>query len=385
MATDNRYDANIEEEMDDSGRLTKQSIIAGGIALAVSIISFVGQTVITREIQESFEQPFFILWVSHSFWIVLLPLHALYERITKRRNIRQLKSEVMEVNSRLILQRQDYRAVGAEGSQALANERPKWVMWQTCVLAVLLAGLLNTGAYLWYVSVGLTSMAKVTAIYNASCVFAYIFSVWLLREGVSAGRIAAVVVSMAGVGLMALGGHSDGSMGAGASTDEEKELESEILGDVTALASACGIGLYQVLYKKYAVPRGKRSLFHVDFMTSLLGLCTMFIFWIPIPLLHISKIERFHWPNGSQMALIGANALCGVAYNGGFMIALALTSPLFAAVGVMLTIPVMAAVDMMAQHRILAWNVLGGAAAVLAGFALLTLAELHAASRRPTR
>ncbi|KAJ2887923.1 hypothetical protein GGI21_006796 [Coemansia aciculifera] len=235
-------------------------------------------------------------------------------------------------------------------------------------LCVLLAGLLNSSAYLWYVAVAFTSMSKVTAIYNMSCFFAYVFSVLLLKERVQAIKCVAVGVSIVGVALMAL-------VDTGGGADVQAQRSAELLGDGLSLACACGIGLYQVLYKKYAVPSDFHSLFHVNFMTALLGACTLAVFWIPIPVLHVAGIERFRWPSAAQLGLIGANAAFGVAYNGGFMIALALTSPLFAAIGVMLTIPAMAAVDMVVQGQTLAWSVYAGGAAILAGFATLTFAE----------
>ncbi|KAJ2316191.1 hypothetical protein GGI00_007057, partial [Coemansia sp. RSA 2681] len=316
-------------------------------------------TVITRRVQESYVQPYFILWVSHSLWVVILPLHAAYERLKRRRRtLGELRLEALVGSAKLIVQRRQRAQQGAayealhagedDGARALALSRPGWVVLRAAGLAALLAALLNASAYLWYVAVGFASMSKVTAIYNTSCFFAYLFSVLLLRERVQAVKCAAVGVSIVGVALMALGDAradvatkmpGDRVSGAAAS-------RAELLGDALSLACACGIGLYQVLYKKHAVPAGFHSLFHVNFMTALLGACTLAVFWAPIPALHALRVERFRWPDAQQLALIAANAAFGVAYNAGFMIALALTSPLFAAIGVMLTIPAMAAVDM---------------------------------------
>ncbi|KAJ2740844.1 hypothetical protein GGI20_005579 [Coemansia sp. BCRC 34301] len=362
----------------------RHSMLLGGGSLVVCIVSFVAQTIITRQVQESYVQPYFILWVSHSLWIVILPLHAAYEGLKRRRRrtLSELKLEALVASAKLILQSGEYQPVLAgedDGSRALAVSRPGWVVLRMVGLAGLLAGLLNSSAYLWYVAVGFTSMSKVTAIYNMSCFFAYLFSVLLLKERVQVVKCVAVGVSIVGVGLMALADTSDGAL-----TDSAKILlrNTELLGDALSLACACGIGLYQVLYKKYAVPSSFHSLFHVNFMTALLGMCTLCVFWIPIPALHIMGIERFRWPDARQAGFIASNALFGVAYNGGFMIALALTSPLFAAIGVMLTIPAMAVVDMAIQGHALAWSVLAGGAAILTGFATLTYAEYRDSVRK---
>ncbi|KAJ1847139.1 hypothetical protein LPJ70_001694, partial [Coemansia sp. RSA 2708] len=389
----------------------RRAMVIGGLSLLVCIVSFVGQTAATRRVQETFEHPYLILWISHSFWIIMLPLHTAVEKLKRRpRTLAALRTEVLVASAALLVQRgqaadpRQYRAVqtadpdgarpaadpratadprpaghasgvdadgvrvratfkddedeesGAEpaagsieSARALAARRPWWVVVRVAALAAALVGLLNASAYLWYVAVALTSMSKVTAIYNTSCFFAYLFSVLLLGERVRLAKCAAVGVSIVGVVLMALAGPDAGATAATRS--------SELLGDALSLACACGIGLYQVLYKKYAVPRDFHSLYAVNFMTSLLGLSTLALCWLPVPALHAARIERFALPNRAQALLICANALAGVAFNAGFMIALALTSPLFAAVGVMLTIPVMAVVDMAMQGQLLAWNV----------------------------
>ncbi|KAJ2754910.1 hypothetical protein GGI19_002061 [Coemansia pectinata] len=387
----------------------RRSMVLGGAALVVCIFSFVAQTIITRSVQESYVQPYFILWVSHSFWVIILPLHTVYEKLKRRpRSLAALKLETLVASAKLIVQRRRshtgsrlessssfasdlYEPVNTteqddadmrcgattgdeDGSRALATSRPGWVVWRMIGLTAMLAGLLNSSAYLWYVAVGFTSMSKVTAIYNMSCFFAYLFSILLLKERVQVVKCVAVGISIVGVALMAL---FDTGADVQALTEAQRHARrnAELLGDLLSLACACGIGLYQVLYKKYAVPKDYHSLYHVNFMTALLGASTLLVFWMPIPALHVIGIERFRWPDGRQFAFIASNAMFGVAYNAGFMIALALTSPLFAAVGVMLTIPAMAAVDMVIQGHALAWSILAGAGAILAGFATLTYAE----------
>ncbi|KAJ2399030.1 hypothetical protein GGI10_006489, partial [Coemansia sp. RSA 2530] len=208
-------------------------MVLGGVALLVCIISFVAQTIITRRVQESYVQPYFILWVSHSFWIVILPLHTVYEKLKRRpRSLAALKQDALVASAKLIVQRRrshagarlesssslaanayepvntteaDGAATGDEdGSRALASSRPGWVICRMIGLTAMLAGLMNSSAYLWYVAVGFTSMSKVTAIYNMSCFFAYLFSILLLKERVQVVKCAAVGISIVGVALMAL-------------------------------------------------------------------------------------------------------------------------------------------------------------------------------------
>ncbi|KAJ2327811.1 hypothetical protein GGH92_009983, partial [Coemansia sp. RSA 2673] len=289
----------------------RRSMLLGGASLLVCIFSFVFQTVITRRVQESYVQPYFILWVSHSFWVIILPLHTAYEKLKRQpRSLAALKQETLVASAKLILQRKrsalvaehtpdqasfasdayqpvlsldpdDSRSRSAGGSDdhviddggltepsgnagdgrngkgeqgsalGLAASRPGWVLGRMAILAALLATLLNSSAYLWYVAVGFTSMSKVTAIYNTSCFFAYLFSVLMLKERVQVIKCIAVAVSIIGVVFMAL-------VDTGADVRELPEAQrlarrnTELFGDLLSLICACGIGLYQVVYKKYA-------------------------------------------------------------------------------------------------------------------------------------
>ncbi|KAJ2259664.1 hypothetical protein J3F81_006918, partial [Coemansia sp. RSA 371] len=266
------------EPVADAGRrpTARNAMLVGGLSLLVCIFSFVGQTTATRRVQESYQQPYLILWISHSFWIIMLPLHTLYEKLKRRpRSLGALRAETLVASAKLIVHRKrqsaetatsEYRPIqtvdpdasmqmqasgtalgsdgtrvrtafkdddeeggadtpdadayaeadvndasDADGARALARRRPWWIMGRMTLLAALLVGLLNASAYLWYVAVALTSMSKVTAIYNMSCFFAYLFSILLLGERVQIAKCAAVAVSIVGVVLMALVGSGSGA------------------------------------------------------------------------------------------------------------------------------------------------------------------------------
>ncbi|KAJ2670309.1 hypothetical protein GGH99_006262 [Coemansia sp. RSA 1285] len=440
---------------DNTQPSAKKSMVLGGVSIFVCIISFVFQTTITHRVQESYAQPFFILWISHSFWTVMLPLHTLYEKMKPNaKSLATLKQDALVAAAKVIVQRRripssseesvmasaaagsEYRRVlsmddgndnddedenetavytmAEQGDEApaanahsvfkvsdngedeqddsgsssdrdddakrgevwtLVRDHPVRVVVHAAVLATGLVGLLNASAYLWYVAVGLTSMSKVTAIYNMSCFFAYLFSVLLLKERVMVIKCVAVALSIVGVVFMTLINNGPDAQDAASQQEAAAAFNRELLGDLLSLTCSCGIGLYQVLYKKYAVPKNHHSLYYINFMTTLLGLGTFVVFWVPIPVLHVLRVEMFHWPNKEQLVLVLGNAFFGVAYNAGFMIALSVLSPLFAAIGVMLTIPVTAAVDMAVQGQVLAWNVFVGGGGILAGFVMLTFAE----------
>lgn len=134
---------------------------------------------------------------------------------------------------------------------------------------------------------------------------------------------------------------------------ESGEVKSPFFGNMlTLVASAC-YGLYQVLYNMYAVPpseaegdeRGawRRLSFSSDSvdetlaadegsegitlvgdivypppfglyanaLTTCMGMLTIFAFWIPLPILHMTAVEPFAWPSDLKTSL----AICGIGVS----------------------------------------------------------------------
>lgn len=90
----------------------------------------------------------------------------------------------------------------------------------------------------------------------------------------------------------------------------------------------------------------QHSLLHANLMTSMVGLTTLCLLWIPIPFLHWSGIEPFqlvHDPTVSCM-IIGI-ILTGVLFNAGFMILLGIWGPVVSSVGNLCTLVLIAVVD----------------------------------------
>ncbi|KAJ1980313.1 hypothetical protein H4R35_001166 [Dimargaris xerosporica] len=415
---------------------SRKNLILGCFALGACILSFTCQTMVSRYIQNyvDYEKPYFILWVAHSLLFLLLPLHMLLERFTmSRRSFSSQWNEIMVGGAKLMKQHghtlpsnalytdansyarmptAQYRPssvepAGSEGRplsldsvppsaipsrqrrtssrQLVAKSSYRVILWHMFKWCTWFALLLNFGSYFWYVAVSFTTMSKASAIYDTSCFFAYLFSILLLKDRIMASKILAVAISIAGVMLMILVNRRSSSEPVPPSApprpDTAKPLLSdagqrEFVGDMISVLCACLIGLYQVIYKKYGTLHDYHSLLFVDMMLALIGISTVVVFWLPLPILHWIHYEAFAWPSPSVLGYVLLNALFGVIYNGAFMVVLVLTSPLFASVGIMLTIPVIAAIDMVVGHQILAWNILVGAAGILIGFAVLTYVQV---------
>ncbi|OMJ07043.1 putative transporter [Smittium culicis] len=87
----------------------------------------------------------------------------------------------------------------------------------------------------------------------------------------------------------------------------------------------------------------------INFTTFSLGLATFLFNWVMIVILDVYGIEEFVFPNLAQSLSITANSLSCLIYNSCFIIAIALSSPALASVGVMITIPLIVIVDIFVE------------------------------------
>lgn len=179
----------------------------------------------------------------------------------------------------------------------------------------------------WYVAVDLTSASDLTAIYNCSAFFAYAFSIPLLKDKLRFDKMFSVAVAIAGVLIVAYGdsaptkhgGKSGGSVGGGPKPDpgEENNVKYRAVGNVVIGVGSVLYGLYEVLYKKLACPPegtspGRGMIFAMT-MGSLIGSFTLFVLWIPLPILHITGIERFELPQGKAAWMLVISVLANAS------------------------------------------------------------------------
>lgn len=239
-----------------------------------------------------------------------------------------------------------------------------------------LAILLTIPAYLWYVSVNLTSMSNLTAIYNTGCFFAYLFSIWMLGDRLVATKLVAVVLCMAGVFAMAFWPSDSTDQDAESPSSGEERQDgmdsySSALGILVAVVGAAAYGFYEVYYKKYATPPRPTILF-ANAVTGVIGIITLLLLWIPLPFLHWSGYETFELPDATTFMYVLGIASMSVVYNATFMCVIALVNPVFAAVGVMLTVPAVAVTDVLVTGVMVPASTVIGSILILIGFYILS-------------
>jgi drug/metabolite transporter (DMT)-like permease len=207
----------------------------------------------------------------------------------------------------------------------------------------------------WYVAVNLTSPSDLTAIYNCSAFFAYAFSVPILKEKLRFDKSFAVGVAIVGVLVVAYGdavptkhgGKSGGSVGGG----PDKEASNRVAGNLIIGVGSVLYGFYEVLYKRLACPpegtSPGRGMVFANTFGSLIGCFTLFVLWIPLPILHYTGLEKFELPHGEAAWLLAISVLANATFSGSFLVLISLTSPVLSSVAALLTIFLVAIVDWM--------------------------------------
>jgi drug/metabolite transporter (DMT)-like permease len=197
-------------------------------------------------------------------------------------------------------------------------------------------------------------------LWNTNAFFAYVFTVKLFQLKWEPRRLMAVVLATVGVAVVVYGGSTSSKHGdtlpepASSNSTALIKPKAPLAGDLLTLLASVIYGLYQVLYKKYvALPSDPELLcdglyervatvddnspedavlpeeavypppfgLHPNLITSLIGLLTLVIFWIPLPLLHYFDVEHFSIPTDrATFFTIAGIAGSGVLFNAGFMV-----------------------------------------------------------------
>lgn len=226
--------------------------------------------------------------------------------------------------------------------------------------------------YLFNLSLDHTSVASNSVLSTTSNLWTMLFSVCFLGESVNPVKLLAVVLTIGGAALVSAADSGEVPQdGDGARWQ----------GDAMALTSACMYGAYSVLLK-YRVPDGEQTL-SMPLVFGFVGLAVLLSGWPFLWFLDATSLERFRLPSARTLGFLSLNALVGTNLSDVLWAqALQLTTPLVATLGLSLTIPLGMLSDMVLHGKSFMAKYIVGAALVLAGFALGSLADSFWAALR---
>ncbi|KAF2126878.1 hypothetical protein P153DRAFT_296523 [Dothidotthia symphoricarpi CBS 119687] len=332
---------------------TRRKYTYASIFLALSLVSFTVQTETAVYIQHElkWEKPYCMLYMTHGSWILLWPAMLLLLRVQNwntpwptfwRRHVQILRQTALTV------QHQTLHPTPRQALVSPVRYMAKMTAFITCALT--LAG----GS--WYVAVNLTTASDLTAIYNCSAFFAYAFSIPILHEKPRPVKILAVAIAIFGVLIVAYGdtspakhGSKSGGGAGGEKAPPSHEAENRAFGNLVIGVGSVLYGFYEVLYKRLACPpegaEPMRGVIFANTFGSMIGLFTVCVLWVPIPVLHYLGWEEFALPQGEQAWMMAISVLANATFSGSFLVLISLTSPVLSSVAALLTIFIVAIVD----------------------------------------
>ena len=325
---------------------TKKKYTYAAFFLVISLISFCVQTELSAYIQNDlgWSKAYCMMFFTHGSWVLLWPTQLLVLRWRKRdlpwsvflkKHLESLKKTTMMVETRSL-----------DVHRPSVQRRSHPIRYMVKYTAIVSTALTVAGLS-WYVAVALTTPSDLTAIYNCSAFFAYVFSVPLLREPLRLDKSIAVLIAIGGVLVVAYG--DTNGTGEGDESGPDTTAGSRFIGNVVIGIGSVLYGLYEVMYKRYACPPdgvspGRGVSFAMTF-GALIGIFTLTVLWIPLPILHWLDIERFELPDATTGWLVLAAVLSNATFSGSFLVLISLTSPVLSSVAALLTIFIVAITD----------------------------------------
>ncbi|RMZ91673.1 hypothetical protein DV736_g1112, partial [Chaetothyriales sp. CBS 134916] len=373
--------------------LTRRKYIYAAFFLLLSLISFVVQTETAVYIQHElkWDKAYCMLWLTHSSWSLLWPVQLLIIRIQKRK----LKWAAFWRRHKYLI-RSTAQMVQSQDlylSPATTLRSPwPYFLKTTSFITIFLT---MAGAS-WYVAVNMTSPSDLTAIYNCSAFFAYVFSILLLHDKWRADKLFSVGLAIVGVLVVAYGDQDKPKHGShsGGSTnpnhdDSNSSASQKLIGNIIIGIGSVMYGLYEVLYKKYACPPDGtspgRGMIFANTFGSMIGCFTLCVLWIPLPILHWTGLEHFELPRGKTAALLAVSTLSNAVFSGSFLVLMSLTSPVLSSVAALLTIFLVAITDWLITGKPLSAAAIAGGILIILAFAMLswaTYCEMSAEQKR---
>ncbi|XP_071476845.1 solute carrier family 35 member F3-like isoform X1 [Diadema antillarum] len=313
-----------------------------GFVIVVGIaVSWVGSTQFSQSTySDTFSAPYFNVWFGTLWMMVCYPLYVIGAWIFKK--------ESRSKEGTLDLYRQAETVFGRRGL-TLKNYFRLVMPFALCWMVT---------NYMYVYALGVIAAADVTALFSSNTAFIYVFSwIWLHeRLALLPARGVSVLLSIGGIVLIS---YADGFLG------------TTIIGISLSIGSAIGSALYKVLFKRYI---GDATGGQVCLFLSLLGIFDLIFLWPILLTVYYTGFEQWDWTNMPWNYLCGSSAL-SLAFNFLINFGIAVTFPLFIALGTVVGIPLNAVVDLIFRDRAFGPWKIGGTVLIVGGFIIMLMPE----------
>lgn len=266
-----------------------------------------------QETTLEYSHPLFTIYANHSFMTLLW--------LSRRMSIGEYKTRWREIF---------FHGKGRQWSPKLS-----------VLMVVTLAFVYFVPNVAWAMAMEVSEISQFTLILQTMSVWVLLFQSIQRKRCPHILEFIAVVCSVSGVILMTLGEHGD-------ENEKEDSLESGIATSGTVLAVLCTIGysLYQVFFATYFSEDDDTS--DIAYVLAAMGFANMVLFWpVPFFMPELLGFPSFVWPSSArQCGVVLLVATLSIMTNVLYMVLLAVTSPLFVTLGMLLLIPISSVADL---------------------------------------
>ena len=201
----------------------------------------------------------------------------------------------------------------------------------------------------------------------------------LLNDKLRLDKALSVALAIIGVFVVAYGDKDDSTPGPGTSNPgAARTFGTKLIGNVIIGIGSVAYGFYEVLYKRYACPPDGtspgRGMIFANTFGSMVGLFTLTVLWIPLPVLHWTGLETFELPSGPAASLLMISTLSNAVFSGSFLVLMSLTSPVLSSVAALLTIFLVGITDWFITGKPLSIAALAGCGLIVVAFVMLSYA-----------
>jgi len=324
-------------------------LVEAVLCLSLVAAIWVGASLLVQRLFEDVgtRLPFFLTYVCVSEFVILLPLRYARERWLAR----GVTLAVLPGGCSLALAPvppSDWRAA----ARAAAFVCPLWFAAQSSYNA----------------SLGGTSISSSTVLSTTSCVWTFALSVALLGERFDWRRLAGVLLTLLGAGVVSWGDARAEAAGGGRGGG----VQATWWGDALALASAVCYGLYTTAIRRMVPPGGGVSL---SVFFGFLGLFNSLLMLPLVLALAASRVEDVlgHVTPAFMGWVLLKGLLDNVLSDIIWAHAIVISSATVATVGLALTIPFAMLAELLMTGVLPPRHLAAGSALVIAGFLVTTL------------
>eukprot|EP00947_MAST-08B_sp_MAST-8B-sp1_P001567 g1567.t1 len=304
--------------------------------------------------------PFLTVYVVHSGYSVFLVVPIARRLYNYYRRRRSLSSGT------------DIDDVDDDDDDRMLPATPALLSRRMLAGAFVLTVLWTSSAVLWFISLHMTLVSVNNTLFQTSAVFVYALSVPILGERIRASKVISVLVSVAGLVLVIF---YSADLNDNAGDDDQQQTAA---GYIFLCISIALFAAYEVAIKKTLGAKGT-----IEDSLGLLGLVGIFTALFTWPGVFIESAivaggsEAFsELVDGGQVSLLLLNMGLDAVMNGALFGAIALVTPLFATMGLMLLIPTGIIVDALTLH--VQWHpgAYAGTACIFLGFIILAASDI---------